>query len=163
LRGSYRHSRKAPRKLHLGPDARYSFGTVVPWQPVEQHSRQPKLTVRFYTTAAGNRTVANELDGFGTDARAEVVSAIHRRSKGTQFPREDEHVKGRIRAIRTTFEGCEYRTLYALVGVHDEVLLCVHALNKKETKLPQSVIKLAERRLADWEARGDARRTSRGE
>lgn len=123
---------------------------------MEEHSRH--LVVRFYSTAAGNRTVAKELDGFGTDARAEVISAIKRRSKGTQFPREDEHVKGRIRAIRTTFEGCEYRALYALTGAHDEVLLCVHALNKKRAKLPRSVIKLAEQRLADWEARGGARR-----
>jgi phage-related protein len=122
-----------------------------------EHQHSQRLKVRFYSTATGNRTVVNELDGLGTAARAEMISAIRRRSAGTQFLREDEHVKGRIRAIRTTCEGCEYRALYALLGAHDEVLLCVHVLNKKWRKLPRSVIKLAEKRLTDWETRGRAR------
>jgi phage-related protein len=132
----------------------------LPWQVVSQ--QVAKLKVRFYATAAGNKVFAEDLDGLGADARAEVVRAIGRRSRGEQLPREDELVAGRIRAIRTTFDGCEYRTLYGRVGPHDEVLLCLYVLNKKSRKIPSSAVKLASRRLADWEAQGRALRARSG-
>lgn len=110
--------------------------------------------VRFYRTELGKRVVEEELTELGDGPRAELLGAIHRRRTGTHFEREDEQVQGRLRAVRATFDGCEYRALYALVGSRNEVLLALHAINKKKGKLPKRVIDLAKRRLKDWERRG---------
>ncbi len=73
-----------------------------------------------------------------------------------QFHHEDEHVRGRLWAMRTTYDGSEYRALYALVGTRHKVLLALHAINKKTKKLPKQIIDRADNRLADWERRGRA-------
>lgn len=117
--------------------------------------------VRFYKTATGAELFRSELDKLGFEAKAELVAAIRRRSRGQHLPREDEQVRGRIRSIRATYDGCEYRALYAFVGAHDEVLLALHAINKKFQRLPKAVIDRAASRLADWERHGAQLRPER--
>lgn len=109
--------------------------------------------VRLYSTSTGNQIVKDEIKALGPGG-VELISAAKRRSRGEQFSREDEQVRGRIRAIRSTYDGDEYRLLYALVGKHDQVILGLHACGKKSKKLPQKTIKLAEKRLKDWEGNG---------
>jgi phage-related protein len=120
--------------------------------------QRPRLTVRLYHTATGRQVFKEDLDSLGAGPRAEILQAMARRRLGQQFHREDELVRDRIRAVRATYEGSEYRALYALVGRHDEVFLALHLINKKSRKLPARAIKLAENRLADWEARGQTRK-----
>jgi len=104
----------------------------------------------------------SELKDLPTDARAAVTVAMGRLRHGTSFPRELEHVRGNIWAIRVSFDGCEYRLLYARLGNNSEVLLGLIVLNKKSKKLPRQTIKVAERRLGNWEGRGLARRRRLG-
>lgn len=44
--------------------------------------------------------------------------------------------------------------LFATEGAKNQVLLAVSAFNKKTQKTPPGEIATAERRLADWRARG---------
>lgn len=113
-----------------------------------------RLMVRFYRTASGNEVVADEIRALGTEVRAEVLRTIRRRARHEHFDREDEMIRDRISALRITHQGAEYRVLYALVGTHSEVLLAVRALNKQARRLPLPDLRLAQRRLADWEGRG---------
>ena len=128
--------------------------------PEELQQPTTRLHVRFYVSEGGAELFRDELNDLGLEARAAIVAAIKRRSRFEHFAREDEHVRGRVRAIRTTYDGAEYRALYALVGTHDEVLLGLHAVNKKSQKLPKRAIGRAEQRLADWQRRGEELRSA---
>jgi phage-related protein len=109
--------------------------------------------IRFYKTSSGRQVVRDELDALDEDARAGIMVAFRARSRGEQFRRQDEQVKGRIRAIRSTVGGREYRLLYATVGAHDHVFLGLFCVEKKAKKLLKRAIRKAEDRLRDWESR----------
>lgn len=147
VRRTDRHHHHIPSALGESQDCDYLVGMTESAAPESKK-------VRFYRTAGGARLVEDELNALSAAARAEVMSAIGRRKRGEQFPREDEQVEGRLRAIRSTFDGCEYRLLYAFVGTHDEVLLGLELVNKKTRKLSRATIRLARSRLGDWESRG---------
>lgn len=46
-----------------------------------------------------------------------------------------------------------YRILFTQEGKHDHILLALEGFPKKTTKVPDSEIRLAETRLADWRLR----------
>jgi phage-related protein len=109
---------------------------------------------RFYVTDAGGDVVKKELAALGTTARAAVVEAMNRRRRGEQFPYEDEAIDKDLRSVRVFFDSCTYRLLYSTVGAHDQVLLALHVINKKDRKLPRQAQRLAAKRLSDWKRRG---------
>lgn len=111
----------------------------------------PRRQVVLYKTPR-QETVRKELDKLGRDGKAAVLAAVRGVAEQRHLPREDERVDGRIRAVRTSFGGTEYRCLYALVGDRKELLLLLCVLNKKTRKLPPAKITLAKDRLAAWEA-----------
>lgn len=48
-----------------------------------------------------------------------------------------------------------YRVLFAEQGKKGRVLLALEGFTKKTQKTPPAKIKLAKKRLSDWESRGD--------
>lgn len=109
---------------------------------------------RFYRTAGGRDVVRGELQALGVEARAAVAEAMKRVARSEHFSYEQEHIDGDLCAVRVFMGGCTYRVLYAREGVHDHILLAVHAFQKKDRKLPLPARRVAERRLRDWRARG---------
>jgi phage-related protein len=98
--------------------------------------------------------VREELLALGVAARAAVAEAMKRVARNEHFAYEQEHIGGDLLAVRVFLDGCTYRVLYAREGAHDQVLLGLHAFQKKDRKLPTAARKLAERRLRDWRSRG---------
>jgi phage-related protein len=113
----------------------------------------PRKRWRFYRTDDGREIVRDELEALPRDARATLAEALKRRERGQQLRREEEHVRGRVHAVRVTVDGQEYRALYATVAPHDEILLAVRVLAKTTRKLPKQEIDLAFQRLRTWEER----------
>lgn len=106
---------------------------------------------RLYRVAStGGEVVKKELQALEPNARAAVLQTMQMAQEGRLLPRQDETVKGsRLRALRVTHDGSEYRVLYARLKRHD-VLLALLVLNKKSSKLPTKAIRKAEGRLKDW-------------
>lgn len=102
--------------------------------------------------------VKDELADLGVHARAAVTEAMARRRRGEQFHYEDERIDAELRAVRVFYDGCTYRLIYATVASHDQVLLGLHVLHKKDRRLPIRARRLAHKRLADWETRGRPQR-----
>jgi phage-related protein len=64
------------------------------------------------------------------------------------------HLGGEIYEVRADGKGVIYRVLFAPQGKHKQVFLFLEAIKKKTQKTPADVIRLAKRRLRDWESRG---------
>lgn len=64
------------------------------------------------------------------------------------------HVRGEIYEMRTFTDTQSFRILFAPEGKKGRVLLALEAFSKKTQKTPDRLLKLAERRLADWRMRG---------
>lgn len=109
---------------------------------------------RFYQTSSGREIVRDELKALGVPARAAVVAAMKRHRRSELMPYEEEHLGDELHAIRVFLDGSTYRLLYAYEGTHDQVLLALHCIQKKDRKLPKRARDLARRRLRDWRARG---------
>ena len=109
---------------------------------------------RFYRMPNGRNIVREELLELGVEARAAVAEAMERVARNEHFPYEQEHIDGDLCAVRVFLVGCTYRVLYAREGNHDHIFLGLHALQKKDRKLPVAARRLAERRLQDWRSRG---------
>jgi phage-related protein len=108
---------------------------------------------RYYRTPLGREVVKEELKDLNRGARAAVVEAMKRHQASELKPYEEEHIGGDLHAIRVFLDGSTYRLLYAYEGRHDQVLLALHCLQKRDRKLPKQARKLAERRLSDWRSR----------
>jgi len=57
--------------------------------------------------------------------------------------------------VRADGKGVIYRVLFAPQGKHKQVFLSLEALKKKTQKMPPQTIRLAKRRLLDWQRRGE--------
>lgn len=117
-----------------------------------QHDREPALGLRHFKSSTGRDLIADELRALGPHARAEVVNLMKRKQRRECLPREDSHVRGDIRELRTTFEGVEYRVFYSQEGSHGEIVLALVVAVKKAQRI-SNAIDLAEQRLASWRAR----------
>jgi phage-related protein len=73
------------------------------------------------------------------------------RKQGLQAAR---HLDGEIYEVRADGKGVIYRVLFAPQGKHKQVFLSLEALKKKTQKTPPQTIRLAKRRLLDWQRRG---------
>jgi phage-related protein len=118
-------------------------------------STEPKRRWRDYRTAAGRRPVKEFIDGLSdTDAAAVVAAMRDVRDTGLAAAR---HLRGDIHEVRADGDRQTYRILFASEGRRSRVLLALEGFSKKTQKTPPEKIRLAERRLADWRRRGEAR------
>lgn len=85
------------------------------------------------------------------DERAVVAAAMKDiRIHGNQVV---HHLRGDIYEVRARTATRQFRVLYATEGKSDQVLLAIHAIDKKTRTVPARDIDLAERRLRDWRSR----------
>jgi len=79
---------------------------------------------------------------------------MKRALRGELLPREEESLadSGGLQALRISVSNDPYRLIFAAQG--RRVWLALRAVHKNQTKLPRSEIELAQKRLADWRARG---------
>ena len=83
---------------------------------------------------------------------ASVVAAMKEvRQQGLKAAR---HLEGEIYEVRADGKGVIYRVLFAPQGKHKQVFLSLEALKKKTQKTPPQALRLARRRLLDWQRRG---------
>ena len=81
-----------------------------------------------------------------------MVAAMREvRQQGMQAAR---HLEGDIYEVRADGKGVIYRVLFAPQGKHKQVFLSLEALKKKTQKTPVQSLRLAKRRLLDWQRRG---------
>ena len=106
---------------------------------------------RDYRTQAGERLVKRFLEGLSAEDRAEVVAAmVEVRTEGLRVAR---HLRGEIYEVRAEGPRASMRVLFAKQGKKGRVLLALEAFEKKTQKTPDRLIRLAEKRLAEWRAR----------
>lgn len=116
----------------------------------------PRRQFRWYRTASGRPILREEIKALGPEVAAELAHLAKLKRSEQQLPRQDAPVRGRIRALKTTYDGNEYRLLYASVGPDSHILLGLVVLQKTTQQLPPEVVRQAEERLADWESREGA-------
>lgn len=107
---------------------------------------------RDYTTASGHRPVKDFVAGLRDKDAADIAVAL--KEVEEQGLRTARHLRGSIYEVRAHGSGVIYRILFAPQGRRGQVLLALTAFQKKTQKTPPQVIRLAERRLRDWELRG---------
>jgi phage-related protein len=114
--------------------------------------RQVRHRWRDYETASGRRPIKDFLAGLDDEDLASIVAAMKEvRQQGLQAAR---HLDGEIYEVRADGKGVIYRVLFAPQGNHKQVFLSLEALKKKTQKTPPQTIRLAKRRLLDWQRRG---------
>lgn len=108
---------------------------------------------RDYRTASGRRPVKELLDRLGDEDLASVIAAMKEvRQQGLQAAR---HLDDEIYEVRADGKGVIYRVLFAPQGKRKQVFLSLEALKKKTQKTSPEAIRLAKRRLRDWQQRGE--------
>jgi phage-related protein len=114
--------------------------------------RAVKRRWRDYKTASGQRPIKAFLDHLDDEDLASVIAAMKDvRRHGLRAAR---HLDGEIYEVRADGRRVIYRILFAPQGRHKQVLLSLAALKKKTQKTPPEAVRLAQRRLRDWEHRG---------
>lgn len=120
------------------------------------HTRQSCGPVRRrwrdYETLAGHRPVREFLCGIPEADAAEIVAAM--KEVATQGLVLARHLRGQIWEVRAFSATKAYRVLFAPEGTKGRILLALEAFAKKTQKTPDRLLRLAERRLADWQERG---------
>jgi len=92
------------------------------------------------------------IDALSDGDAAEVVAAMAEvRQKGMSAAR---HLRGAIYEVRAEGHDVTIRVLFAQEGSKGRVLLALEGFAKKTQKTPERLIRLAQRRLADWRRRG---------
>jgi phage-related protein len=92
------------------------------------------------------------IDTLSEEDAAEVVAAMADVQR--EGLRAARHLRGDIDEIRAEGPHASVRILFAQEGKKGRVLLALEGFEKKTQKTPVRLIVLAERRLADWRARG---------
>lgn len=111
---------------------------------------------RFYRTAGGSSPVEKFLEGVPTNDRAEIAAEMAVvRSEGKKAAR---HLQGDLYEVRVQGQDVIYRVIFAALGRYQHVLLAVHSFVKKTQKTPKKEIDVANKRLADWQSRGDKKK-----
>lgn len=107
---------------------------------------------RHYETSTGRQPVKEFLETLSEEDAAAVAAAMKDvRERGLRSTR---HLQGEIYEVRTRGNRVIYRLLFAPRGRRRQVLLSLVVLRKKTQKTPPQIIRLAQRRLRDWEQRG---------
>jgi len=107
---------------------------------------------RHYETVSGRRPVREFLRALDDKDAASVATAMEEVQKyGLRFAR---HLQGEIYEVRADGSRVIYRLLFAPQGAHGQILLTLAIFKKKTQKTPPQTIRLAQRRLKEWEQRG---------
>lgn len=107
---------------------------------------------RDYRTASGRRPIKEFLDRLDDEDLASLIAAMKDvRRQGLQAAR---HLDDEIYEVRADGKGVIYRILFAPQGKRKQVFLSLEAFKKKTQKTPPEAIRLAKRRLRDWQKRG---------
>lgn len=110
---------------------------------------------RDYRTAAGNRPVKEFLESLTVDDRTQVVAAMKDvELRGLAVARR-LHGYDDLWEVRATGLTRIYRVVFSPEGRFGQVLLALHAFNKKTQRTPPDTLRLAAERLADWRHRGE--------
>jgi phage-related protein len=109
---------------------------------------------RHYETAAGRRPVKDFLETLSDEDAAGVAVAM--KEVQEEGLRSARHLQGRVYEIRANGARVIYRILFAPQGRKSQVLLTLAAFRKKTQRTPPQMIRLAQRRLHDWQQRGSA-------
>ena len=107
----------------------------------------PPWTVEFYESEDGGCPVQDFLEGLDRPRRAKVVAIIAllaERGPTLRFP-YSSRLRGKIRELRTHYGQEHYRVVY--FGAPGRVFVLLHALAKREQKLPEQEIEVAEGRM----------------
>ncbi|HEU4905676.1 MAG TPA: type II toxin-antitoxin system RelE/ParE family toxin [Solirubrobacterales bacterium] len=119
--------------------------------PAKSRRAVVKHRWRDYRTASGRRPIKEFLDHLGDEDLASVVAAMKDvRRQGLQAAR---HLDGEIYEVRADGKGVIYRILFAPQGKRKQMFLSLEAFKKKTQKTPPEAIRLAKRRLRDWQKR----------
>lgn len=106
---------------------------------------------RYFETDSGRRPVREFIDTLNTQDRATIRQRMQKAARD-EFP--SKPLTATIHELKIAGTDQTFRLLFARQGRHDQILLALEAFSKKTTKTPRRSIALAERRLADWRARG---------
>jgi phage-related protein len=107
---------------------------------------------RDYRTLSGRRPVRDFLMAVPSADRAAVVAAMEDvAAHGLAAAR---HLRGDVWEVRADGDRIAYRVLFSAEGARSFIFLALHAFAKRTRRTPPAAIELAERRLADWRARG---------
>lgn len=107
---------------------------------------------RFYRTAAGRSPVQDFLATLDLADAAAVAAAM--RDVAQDGLVAARHLRGDIYEVRASGDRQAFRVLFANEGRRGQILLALEAFSKKTQRTPAPQVELAERRLADWRARG---------
>ncbi len=111
---------------------------------------------RYYRTSGGACPIEKFLADLSRADAAAVYAAMKEvREEGTRVA---HFIRDEIYEVISPGEDRTYRILFSQEGKHDHILLALEGFPKKTTKVPDSEIRLAETRLADWRSR--ARKSS---
>jgi len=108
---------------------------------------------RDYRTAGGARPVADFIAGRSLIDRVEIAAAM-KDVCAHGIRASARHLRGPLFELRANGPDESYRLIFAQEGRKGRVLLALVVLSKKTQKTPESDLRLAERRLADWRTRG---------
>ncbi len=115
--------------------------------------RPPQWAIEFYQDARQRRPVKEWLDELDAKDRARVLRTANLLAEhGTQLGMPySRHVRGKIWELRIAAVRRDYRVLY--FAWVDRRFVLLHAFAKQTPKTPVADLEIAERRLADHQAR----------
>jgi hypothetical protein len=114
---------------------------------------------RWYFTPghADSKIAFEEFKGLPQAAQVELFAAIRRRERGLSLPGEVRSLGRDLCELKVAVGRVRYRALYFVDSpVHD---VCVLAVLKNQPRLDGHVEELARTRMAEWRAKGRAKRT----
>ena len=107
---------------------------------------------RYYRNSGGTCPIEKFLDDLSEADAAAVLAAMKEvQEEGTRVA---HFIRNEIYEVRSRGKDRIYRILFSQEGKHDHILLALEGFPKKTEKVPDSEIRLAETRLADWRLRG---------
>jgi phage-related protein len=126
-----------------------------------QRPKRYRRQWRFYRTAAGREPVREFLDQLSDEDAAAVAAAMKEVCSAGRGHADVNQLRGDIWQIEVDGKSVIYRLLFTELGRFSQVLLALEILNKKWPRAKSEHIQLAERRLADWRARGRTIRSAK--
>ncbi len=130
------------------------MGIVGVNRPVGREPRRYRRQWRFYRSAAGREPVRDFLDQVSDEDAAAIAAAMKQVRDTGRGHVDVNHLYHEIWQVEIDGMRVIYRLLFAEEGRFSQVLLALEIVNKKWQSAKSRHIAVAERRLADWRARG---------
>jgi phage-related protein len=113
----------------------------------------PQWNVIFYQDARGRLPVSDWIHDLPKHAQARVLKSIGLlKEYGIRLGMPHcRHLRGKLWELRVAAGRQDYRILYA--AMLGQQFIVLHAFSKKTAKTPAREMAIAERRLADYQAR----------